>query len=81
MIQQCLLAFSLALLGWMLTIYSARMFGALNLFRGLILQELVALLVFLALVLLLRDALGKYLNDSPALEGRTWRHLAVPVNR
>jgi peptidoglycan biosynthesis protein MviN/MurJ (putative lipid II flippase) len=57
-IQQCLLAFSLALLGWMLTIYSARMFGALNLFRGLILQELVALLVFLAIVLLLRDALG-----------------------
>jgi len=24
-------------------------------------------------------ALGKYLNDSPALEGRTWRHLAMPV--
>jgi rod shape determining protein RodA len=24
-------------------------------------------------------ALGKYLNDSPALEGRSWRHLAVPV--
>ena len=24
-------------------------------------------------------ALGKYLNDSPALEGRTWRHLAIPV--
>jgi rod shape determining protein RodA len=24
-------------------------------------------------------ALGKYFNDSPALEGRSWRHLAVPV--
>ena len=24
-------------------------------------------------------ALGRYLNDSPALEGRTWRHLAIPV--
>ena len=24
-------------------------------------------------------ALGKYLNDSPALEGRTFRHLAIPV--
>ena len=24
-------------------------------------------------------ALGKYLNDAPALEGRSWRHLAVPV--
>lgn len=24
-------------------------------------------------------ALGKYLNDSPALEGRSWRHLAIPV--
>jgi hypothetical protein len=24
-------------------------------------------------------ALGKYLNDSPALEGRSWRHLAMPV--
>ena len=23
-------------------------------------------------------ALGKYLNDSPALEGRTWRHLGDP---
>jgi len=24
-------------------------------------------------------ALGKYLNDSPALEGRTFRHMAIPV--
>jgi rod shape determining protein RodA len=24
-------------------------------------------------------ALGKYLNDSPALEGRSWRHLIIPV--
>jgi rod shape determining protein RodA len=24
-------------------------------------------------------ALGKYLNDSPALEGRSWRHLVIPV--
>jgi len=24
-------------------------------------------------------ALGKYLNDAPALEGRSWRHLVVPV--
>jgi rod shape determining protein RodA len=24
-------------------------------------------------------ALGKYLNDSPALEGRSWRNLAIPV--
>jgi rod shape determining protein RodA len=24
-------------------------------------------------------AMGKYLNDSPALEGRTWRHMAIPV--
>jgi rod shape determining protein RodA len=24
-------------------------------------------------------ALGKYLNDAPALEGRSWRHLAIPV--
>ncbi len=24
-------------------------------------------------------ALGKYLNDSPALEGRSFRHLAIPV--
>jgi rod shape determining protein RodA len=24
-------------------------------------------------------ALGKYLNDSPAMEGRPWRHLAIPV--
>ncbi|HVZ70810.1 MAG TPA: rod shape-determining protein RodA [Polyangia bacterium] len=24
-------------------------------------------------------ALGKYFNDSPALEGRSWRHLAMPV--
>jgi rod shape determining protein RodA len=24
-------------------------------------------------------ALGKYLNDSPALEGRSWRHMAIPV--
>ena len=34
-------------------------------------SELVQLLTIVAL--------GKYLNDSPALEGRTWRHLAVPV--
>ena len=34
-------------------------------------SELVQLLTIIAL--------GKYLNDSPALEGRTWRHLAVPV--
>jgi len=24
-------------------------------------------------------ALGKYFNDSPAIEGRSWRHLAMPV--
>ena len=24
-------------------------------------------------------ALGRYLNDSPALEGRSWRHMAIPV--
>jgi rod shape determining protein RodA len=24
-------------------------------------------------------ALGKYFNDAPALEGRSWRHLAMPV--
>jgi rod shape determining protein RodA len=24
-------------------------------------------------------ALGKYLNDSPALDGRSWRHMLVPV--
>src|SRR5450432_4756374 len=29
--------------------------------------------------LLTSVALGKYLNDSPVLEGRTWRHLAIPV--
>jgi rod shape determining protein RodA len=29
--------------------------------------------------LLTAIALGKYLNDSPALEGRTWRHMAIPV--
>ena len=29
--------------------------------------------------LLIVLALGKYLNDSPALEGRTFRHLAIPV--
>src|SRR6185437_4643288 len=34
-------------------------------------SELVQLLTVIAL--------GKYLNDSPALEGRTWRHLAIPV--
>src|SRR6185503_16981715 len=34
-------------------------------------SELVQLLTIVAL--------GKYLNDSPALEGRTWRHLAIPV--
>src|SRR5688572_22419421 len=34
-------------------------------------SELVQLLTIVAL--------GKYLNDTPALEGRTWRHLAVPV--
>jgi hypothetical protein len=56
-VQQCLLAFSLALLGWMLTIYSSRMFGALNLFRGLLLQELVALVVYLAIVFPLRSSL------------------------
>ena len=38
-VQQSLVAFSLALLGWMLTIYASRLFGALNLFRGLLLQE------------------------------------------
>lgn len=57
-VQQCLLAFSLALLGWMLTIYASRLFGALNLFRGLVLQEVVALVVYLAIVFPLRDALG-----------------------
>lgn len=57
-VQQCLVAFSLALLGWMLTIYSSRMFAALNLFRGLLLQELVALIVYLGVVFPLRDALG-----------------------
>jgi peptidoglycan biosynthesis protein MviN/MurJ (putative lipid II flippase) len=56
-VQQCLLAFSLALLGWMLTIYNSRMFGALNLFRGLLLQELVALVVYLAIVFPLRSSL------------------------
>jgi rod shape determining protein RodA len=34
-------------------------------------SEIMQLLVILAL--------GKYLNDSPALEGRTFRHLAIPV--
>jgi len=29
--------------------------------------------------LLTAIALGKYLNDSPAVEGRTWRHLVMPV--
>jgi peptidoglycan biosynthesis protein MviN/MurJ (putative lipid II flippase) len=57
-VQQCLVAFSLALVGWMLTIYSARLFGALNLFRGLLLQELVALVVYVAIVFPLRGALG-----------------------
>ena len=42
----------------MLTIYAARLFGALNLFRGLLLQELVALAVYLATVFPLREALG-----------------------
>ena len=57
-VQHSLLAFSLALLGWMLTIYASRLFGALNLFRGLILQEVVALAVYLALVFPLRGELG-----------------------
>jgi putative peptidoglycan lipid II flippase len=57
-IQHCLLAFSLALLGWMLTIYSSRMFGALNLFRGLLIQELIALVVYVAIVFPLRGSLG-----------------------
>lgn len=57
-VQHCLLAFSLALLGWMLTIYASRLFGALNLFGGLVLQELVALVVYLAVVFPLREALG-----------------------
>ena len=57
-VQQSLLAFSLAVFGWMLTIYAARLFGALNLFRGLLLQELVALAVYLATVFPLREALG-----------------------
>jgi peptidoglycan biosynthesis protein MviN/MurJ (putative lipid II flippase) len=57
-VQQCLLAFSLALLGWMLTIYSSRMFGALNLFRGVLIQELIALAVYLAIVFPLRGGLG-----------------------
>lgn len=57
-VQQCLLAFSLALLGWMLTIYGSRLFGALNLFRGLLLQELVALLVYAAIMFPLRDGFG-----------------------
>ena len=30
-------------------------------------------------VLIVIVALGKYLNDSPALEGRTLRHMALPV--
>lgn len=34
-------------------------------------SEIMQLLVVLAL--------GKYLNDRPALEGRTFRHLAIPV--
>jgi rod shape determining protein RodA len=34
-------------------------------------SELVQLLTIIAL--------GKYLNDSPALEGRTWRHLVMPA--
>ena len=34
-------------------------------------SELVQLLTIIAL--------GKYLNDSPALQGRSWRHLAFPV--
>ena len=57
-VQQSLLAFSLAVVGWMLTIYGARLFGALNLFRGLLLQELVALVVYLAIVLPFRNQLG-----------------------
>ena len=57
-VQHCLVAFSLALLGWMLTIYASRLFGALNLFRGLVIQELVALVVYLAVVFPLRSALG-----------------------
>ena len=57
-IQRSLLAFSFALLGWMLTIYGARMFVALNLFRGLLVQELAALSVYLVIVFPLRDALG-----------------------
>ena len=57
-VQHCLLAFSLALVGWMLAIYGSRLFGALNLFRGLLLQELVALVVYLAVVFPLRGALG-----------------------
>ena len=55
-VQQSLVAFSLALLGWMLTIYASRLFGALNLFRGLVLQEVVALVVYLAIVFPLRNA-------------------------
>ena len=57
-VQESLLAFSLAVLGWMLTIYGSRLFGALNLFRGLLLQELVALIIYLVIVLPFRDALG-----------------------
>jgi rod shape determining protein RodA len=34
-------------------------------------SELVQLLTIIAL--------GRYLNDSPALEERTWRHLVIPV--
>src|SRR5262249_18334990 len=34
-------------------------------------SELIQLLTIIAL--------GKYVNDSPALEERTWRHLAIPV--
>ncbi|NUT56480.1 MAG: hypothetical protein HOQ03_10935 [Thermoleophilia bacterium] len=54
-VQRSLLAFSLALLGWMLTIYGSRLFGALDVFRGLILQEIVALAVYLAIVFPLRE--------------------------
>ena len=89
-VQRCLVAFSFALVGWMLTILSARLFGALDLFRGLILQELVTLLVYVVLALPLRDEFGVaglalalgigHLAGGLAALGLIARRLEVPLS-
>ena len=57
-VSRALAAFSVAIVGTMLMIITARVFGAINRFHGIVVSQTVALVLYVPLALMLRPPLG-----------------------